>query len=201
MGKSIEVIEHVERAKNGKDHGGAYAYSYWLASKYGLSKAVAERISSCIMYDVEKSRYMEQTISYLVFALTSEGRKDYEISAAIEVLLRKDKCPTVAEIESLLSICVSAGNSIYEVINTPYLYDGRFTSELLYAELQIMGKGRDKVDLKNLMRLNRKLNDKQREGLMKLYPLSSKTKFMAYANLRMQEKERKVDVKNKVHYI
>lgn len=199
MGKSFEFRQCELNKRTSNNDGGAYAYAEWLANKYRLNEQAQNRIFACVNADLEKSRYMEQTISYVVFALTSEGRKDYEISEAISTLLKQDKCPTVTELESLLSICVSAGNSIYEVVNTPYLYDGRFTPNLLYAELQLVNKGRDKVNLKNLIKLNRKLNDKQREGIMKLYPLSNRTKFMAYANLRMQEKDTESNVNIKTH--
>ena len=146
-----------------------------LAAKYNLSRLCAKKIYSCMISGA----------NYRI------GKNQDEINDIVNTFLRYGIRSSVKELNDLLRVCVSEGNEIEEVLTDDSITAGMYDENTLYSLIKITKKGRNKVNLGTLAKVNSKLNDETKEKIRNMYPLTSKARFVEHVKF-MQYLDRRV---------
>lgn len=124
-----------------------------------------------------------------------------DTNSGINRILNLTTFPTANEIKGIVEVCLNEGNIMEEVFKNSSLFDGHIDRETLYSEYKIFKKGRSKIDIEILLKLNNKLSDEERGKIKKLYPLDKRTKFMMRIKLEQMISKNPIEVKEKRHYL
>lgn len=119
------------------------------------------------------------------------GKNQDEINDIVNTFLRYGIRSSVKELNDLLRVCVSEGNEIEEVLTDDSITAGMYDENTLYSLIKITKKGRNKVNLGTLAKVNSKLNDETKEKIRNMYPLTSKARFVEHVKF-MQYLDRRV---------
>ncbi len=134
---------------------------------------------------------VDNVIEYVVNMLARIGKNQDEINDIVNTFLRYGIRSSVKELNDLLRVCVSEGNEIEEVLTDDSITAGMYDENTLYSLIKITKKGRNKVNLGTLAKVNSKLNDETKEKIRNMYPLTSKARFVEHVKF-MQYLDRRV---------
>lgn len=161
-----------------------------LAAKYNLSGLCAKKIYSSMISGANYTM-VDNVIEYVVNMLARIGKNQDEINDIVNTFLRYGIRSSVKELNDLLRVCVSEGNEIEEVLTDDSITAGMYDENTLYSLIKITKKGRNKVNLGTLAKVNSKLNDETKEKIRNMYPLTSKARFVEHVKF-MQYLDRRV---------
>ncbi len=161
-----------------------------LAAKYNLSRLCAKKIYSCMISGANYTM-VDNVIEYVVNMLARIGKNQDEINDIVNTFLRYGIRSSVKELNNLLRVCVSEGNEVEEVLTDDSITAGMYDENTLYSLIKITKKGRNKVNLGTLAKVNSKLNDETKEKIRNMYPLTSKARFVEHVKF-MQYLDRRV---------
>ena len=134
---------------------------------------------------------VDNVIEYVVNMLARIGKNQDEINDIVNTFLRYGIRSSVKELNDLLRVCVSEGNEIEEVLTDDSITAGMYDENTLYSLIKITKKGRNKVNLGTIAKVNSKLNDETKEKIRNMYPLTSKARFVEHVKF-MQYLDRRV---------
>ena len=134
---------------------------------------------------------VDNVIEYVVNMLARIGKNQDEINDIVNTFLKYGIRSSVKELNDLLRVCVSEGNEIEEVLTDDSITAGMYDENTLYSLIKITKKGRNKVNLGTLAKVNSKLNEETKEKIRNMYPLTSKARFVEHVKF-MQYLDRRV---------
>lgn len=168
-----------------------------LAAKYNLNGLCAKKIYACMISGINYTK-VDNVVGYVVNMLARIGKNQDEINDIVNTFLRYGIRSSAKELNDLLRVCVSEGNEIEEVLTDDSITAGMYDENTLYSLIKITKKGRNKVNLGTLAKVNSKLNNETKEKIRNMYPLTPKARFVEHVKFMQNLDGRVKDSKENV---